>query len=180
MNLLDKIVDFLVKPINTAFLVGIFLVSIFVFGFNFIPDKILINMNLKTLIKFLNSYNFVLFLIIVFSMFFLIVQGIGMLLKKHEDKKILRDFKKQQENLFNDEDAWKILKIMYENHPSPTKLPNHNQKVVLLRQYGLIAMASTQIYIQWYDDPNNPEFPYILQPVSEERLKDNLDEKMKK
>ncbi|MDT0712246.1 hypothetical protein RM614_13975 [Mammaliicoccus sciuri] len=70
MNLLDKIVDFLVKPINTAFLVGIFLVSVFVFGFNFIPDKILINMNLKTLIKFLNSYNFVLFLIIVFSMFF--------------------------------------------------------------------------------------------------------------
>ncbi|MDT0712247.1 hypothetical protein RM614_13980 [Mammaliicoccus sciuri] len=108
------------------------------------------------------------------------MQGIGMLLKKQEDKKIVRAFKKQQENLFNDEDAWEILKIMYENHPSPTKLPKHNQKVVLLSQYGLIVKASNQIYLQWYDDPNNPEFPYILQPVSEERLKGNLDEKMKK
>lgn len=180
MNLLDKIVDFLVKPINTAFLVGIFFVSIFVFSFNFIPEKILFNMNLKTLIKFLNSYNFVLFLIIVFSMFFLIVQGIGMLLKKHEDRKELRNFKRQQETLFNDEDAWEILKTMYENHPNPTKLPMQNQKVILLTQYDLIIRTATQTYIQWYDDPNNPKFPYILQTVSEEKLKDNLDKNTEK
>lgn len=177
MNFIEKIVDFLVKPINTALLLGIFLVSLFVFSFNFIPEKTLINMNLETLITFLNSYNFILFLILVISMFFLIVQSLGMLKKKYEHKRMLNKLKKQQESLFNDEYAWKILEIMYEKHPEPTKLPIQNQKVMLLSQYGLIVRASNQTYINWYEDPNNPCFPYILQTVAEEKLKEKLGKK---
>ncbi len=43
----------------------------------------------------------------------------------------------------------------------------YNQKVKLLDQYGLITKASSQAIV----DMSDPAFPYILQPIAEDRLK---------
>lgn len=84
-------------------------------------------------------------------------------------------FQKQQDKLFEDDYAWGLLKIMYERHPDSTDLPIHNQKVKLLEQYALITRVSNQKLISWYDDLNDPYFPYVLQPVAEEKLKEKLN-----
>ncbi|MCG2069278.1 super-infection exclusion protein B [Staphylococcus epidermidis] len=176
-SVINKIIDILVKPANIAILAAVFLVSSFVFLLNFVPKKLMFKANLKTLVNFLDSYNFILFLVIIISMFFLIVQGVSVLMKKHEHKKMVLDIRKKQETLFNDKMAWKILETMYENHPNPTRLHMQNQKVKLLSQYGLIVRASNQSYITFYDDINNPRFPFILQTVAEDRLREKIGEK---
>lgn len=176
-SVINKIIDILVKPVNIAFLLAVFLVSSFVFLLNFVPKKLMFKANLKTLVSFLDSYNFILFLIIIVSMFFLIVQGVSVLIKKHEHRKMVRDLRKKQETLFNDKMVWKILETMYENHPNPTRLHIQNQKVRLLSQYGLIVLASTESYIDFYDDINNPRYPFILQTVAEDRLREKIGEK---
>lgn len=165
---INKIIDFLSKPINTTILIAIFLTSVFIFGFNFLPEEILIRMNLLT---FLNDYNYIVFIFLVGSFFFLIIQGVMMFLKKKEDKKFNEYYKKQQEELFNDPVAYRILEHLYESHPQQVRLPIQNQKVKLLSQFGLITLASTQTHLELYDDINNPMFPYILQPIAEEKLK---------
>lgn len=91
--------------------------------------------------------------------------------KKKEDKKRHEYFKRQQEELFNDPDAYKILIYLYKHHPKQARLPIHNQKVILLSQFGLITLASTQTYPELYDDLNDPRFPYVLQPIAEQKLK---------
>ncbi|MDU4335066.1 MAG: hypothetical protein E7I40_08985, partial [Finegoldia magna] len=81
-SVINKIIDILVKPANIAILAAVFLVSSFVFLLNFVPKKLMFKANLKTLVNFLDSYNFILFLVIIISMFFLIVQGVSVLMKK--------------------------------------------------------------------------------------------------
>lgn len=167
-ELIGKIIDFLSKPINISIVIAIFLTSFFIFGFNFLPEEILIRMKLMT---FLNDYNYIVFICLVGSFFFLIIQGVMAFLKKQEDKKRYEYIKEQQEKLFNDPNAYKILTHMYEHHPHQVRLPIHNQKVKLLSQFGLITLASNQTHVELYEDINNPRFPYILQPIAEERLK---------
>ena len=167
-ELIGKIIDFLSKPINITIVIAVFLTSLFIFAFNFLPEEILIRMKLLT---FLNDYNYIVFICLVGSFFFLIIQGVMSFLKKKEDKKFNEYIQEQQEKLFNDPDAYAILKHMYEHHPHQVRLPIHNQKVKLLSQFGLIILTSTQTHVEFYEDVNNPKFPYILQPIAEEKLK---------
>ncbi|MCK6221757.1 hypothetical protein [Staphylococcus capitis] len=46
-----------------------------------------------------------------------------------------------RDKLLEDEDAFNILKTLYDNHPQALHLPYLNQKVKLLQQYGLITPA---------------------------------------
>ena len=69
--------------------------------------------------------------------------------------------------MFQDSQALEILEELYVQHPNAVWLPMYNQKVQLLDQYGLITEASSQAIV----DMSNPAFPYILQPIAEDRLK---------
>lgn len=69
--------------------------------------------------------------------------------------------------MFQDGQALEILEELYAQHPDAVWLPMYNQKVKLLDQYGLITKASNQAIV----DMNDPAFPYILQPIAEDRLK---------
>lgn len=151
-------------------MIAVFLTSFFIFLFNFLPEEILIRMKLLT---FLNDYNYIVFICLVGSFFFLIIQGVMASIKKKEDKKFGEYIKKQHEELFNDPDAYEILKYLYEHHPESVKLPIHNQKVKLLSQFELIVRVSNQTNVAFYE-MDNPKFPYVLQPIAEERLKKDL------
>lgn len=70
--------------------------------------------------------------------------------------------------MFQDSQALEILEELYVHHPNAVWLPMYNQKVKLLDQYGLITKASNQAVVY---DMSNPDFPYILQPIAEDRLK---------
>lgn len=166
-ELIGKIIDFLSKPINITIVIAVFLTSLFIFAFNFLPEEILIRMKLLT---FLNDYNYIVFICLVGSFFFLIIQGVMSFLKKKEDKKFNEYVQEQHEELFNDPDAYEILEYLYANHPEPVKLPIHNQKVKLLNQFGLIVRVSNQIQAAFYE-MDNPRFPYVLQPIAEKKLK---------
>lgn len=75
-----------------------------------------------------------------------------------------------RDKLLEDEDAFNILKSLYNNHPQALHLPYLNQKVKLLQQYELITPAISS----WQTDSYNPHLPYILQPEAEKRIKDKL------
>lgn len=167
-SLVEKTIDFLSKPINTTIIAALFLTSVFIFGFNFIPEEILERMNL---LNFLNEYNHFVFIALVASFFLLVIQGLTRLIKKKKDKDFAAYYKGQQEELFNDPHAYDILKYMYEHHPNQVKLPIQNQKVKLLRQYGLIVLASNETMVEWYE-ADDPRFPFVLQPVAEKKLKE--------
>ena len=77
--------------------------------------------------------------------------------------------KKEQDDLFQDQDALAILSELYKYHPRAVNLPMYNQKVLLLQQYQLITKATSQAIVF---DATDPEFPYILQPEAERRIKE--------
>lgn len=167
-ELINKFIDSLTKPIGTVLLIAIFLTSSFIFTFNFLPEEILIRMNL---LDFLSNYNYIVFIALAGAFFLLIIQVTMMFYKNRENKKFDEYYKEQQDKLFNDPDAYAILKHMYEFHPEQVKLRVQNQKVMLLHQYGLITLAAQQTYIGMGEDIDNPSFPFILQPITEEILK---------
>lgn len=162
--------DFISKPINTAVLIGLFLTSAFIFLFNFLPEEILIRMNL---LKFLINYNFVVFIVLVGSFFFLVIQLITIALKRKEDKKIAKWIEQEQEKLFTDEYAYSILLYMYKYHPNPAQLPINNQKVKLLKQFELIQRTSNGVFVEGVEALYDPKFPFVLQPIAEKRLKND-------
>lgn len=166
-NLIGKAIDTLSKPGNTTIVAALFLTSLLIFSLNFLPEKILTRMNI---LSFLNNYGYIVVIVLVLSCFILLIQGLTWNYNRLKDKKFHKYMKKQQDDLFNDSDAYKILEYMYESHPEPVKLPHNNQKVKLLRQYQLIILASNQSYLNWYEDLNNPMIPYLLQPIAEKRL----------
>ncbi|EDO0981225.1 hypothetical protein FV749_15550 [Listeria monocytogenes] len=87
--------------------------------------------------------------------------------KRKKDIAFNKYYSKQQDSMFQDSQALEILEELYVQHPNAVWLPMYNQKVKLLDQYGLITKASSQAIV----DMRNPAFPYILQPIAEDRLK---------
>ncbi|MGK4179679.1 super-infection exclusion protein B [Lapidilactobacillus dextrinicus] len=87
--------------------------------------------------------------------------------KRKKDIAFNKFYSKQQDSMFQDSQALEILEELYVQHPNAVWLPMYNQKVKLLDQYGLITKASSQAIV----DMSDPAFPYILQPIAEDRLK---------
>lgn len=121
-----------------------------------------------------NKYGGNIFIVLIVSFFFLIVQSGMLILKRKRDRKFNKYFIKQQNNLLKDPDAIHILIYLYETHPNARRLPYNNQKVRLLEQFELIAKTMNTIYT---DDVDNPLFPYILQPKAEEKIKEIVNNK---
>lgn len=165
--LTSKIIDILVNPIYKFLVIAMFLTSLLLFLFNFLPEDIL---NRTHMLGFFNQYTYILVLVMVFTFFLLIVQESAKWHKKREDKKFAEFLQNEQDKLFEDENAKMFLNQLYECHPQSVPLPRNNQKVKLLLQYQLIHQASSIQLVTAYG-ANDPYFPYILQPSAEEKLR---------
>lgn len=164
MKVLDKFVDILGKPINFNFLMASFLTSLFLLATNFLPASYLNKLHLE---DFLDKYNYIVVIVFFVSFFLLVIHFTARRSKKKEDAKFNKYYSEQQDSLFQDDEALKILEELYSEHPQAVYLYMYNQKVKLLEQYGLIIKATNQAIVNM----NNPRFPYILQPIAEEKLK---------
>lgn len=164
MKVLDKFVDILGKPINFNFLMASFLTSLFLLATNFLPASYLNKLHLE---DFLDKYNYIVVIVLFVSFFLLVIHFTARRSKKKEDAKFNKYYSEQQDSLFQDDEALKILEELYSEHPQAVYLYMYNQKVKLLEQYGLIIKATNQAIVNM----NNPRFPYILQPIAEEKLK---------
>lgn len=165
MKYIDKIIDILANPLSYKLMGAVSITSAILLSANFLPEVYQKRLFIDV---FLKSYGSWLPLVFILSLFILLIQLFGVLSKKKEDKEFEQFYKQEQEKLFNDSDALMYLKKTYSNHPDAVLLPYYNQKVKLLEQYGLITKA-TKEYLQPHT--SNPMFPYILQPIAEEKLK---------
>lgn len=167
-TLISKIIDVFLNPLNTFFVIGLFLTSLVFFSFNFFPEKILKRIKMT---EFLNQYTYIVIIVMLLTFFLLVIQ-LGMAwYKKRENKKFGEFLQREQDKLFEDRDAKLFLNQLYENHPQSVPLPKNNQKVKLLLQYQLIHQASSIQLVTAYG-ANDPYFPYILQPGAEEKMKE--------
>lgn len=170
---LNSLFNFLSKPINLGVLVAIFMTSLVLLGGQiFLPEEIIINLSLDS---FYDQYIPVVLIIFFVSFFLLIVQLFSMGYKKIENTKAKRSLKEYHKKLFEDPDCWEILLKIYRQKNDPVYLPEHNQKVILLRQSGMIVRVTNQI-IGYLEEFENPMFPYVLQTFAEKMVKEKLNE----
>lgn len=120
MNGIAKILEFLSKPINFTILIAFFLTSLILTSMNFLPEAMLDKLHITW---FLVNYSFVIFIILIASFFFLIVQIGTLVIKKRNDKKFGEYIRKNKDKLFEDEEASKVLKVLYDRHSQACELP---------------------------------------------------------
>lgn len=164
MKTLDKFIDVLGKPINFNIMLASFLTTFFLLATNFFPIKYLKRLHLE---KFLDNYNYIVLIVFFVSFFLLVINISARIAKRKKDIAFNKFYSKQQDSLFQDDEALKILEYLYSKHPQAVYLYIYNQKVKLLEQYGLITKATNQAIVNM----DYPKFPYILQPIAEEKLK---------
>lgn len=162
----DKVLDVLGKPINFDVLLASLLTSLALLMTNFFSEKYLVRFHLE---RFLNNYNPYILMVFFVSLFLIVIHFGSKKRKEKKDKAFSEYIKKQQDDLFQDKDALVILDELYKYHPRAVNLPMRNQKVLLLQQYQLITRATNQAVVS---DMTDPEFPYILQPEAERRIKE--------
>ncbi len=175
--IVDRLISLLIKRENRALIslviVALFLVTFSFFLLNFLPERILIRIKL---LSFLESWSYVILIFLFLLLFLLIVLILDFLHRNLKSKRERNRYQERQSQLFNDSYAYEILFELYRFHPEPVLLPYHNQKVRLLTQYGLIARLSDRTFVS-PDKIHNPEFPYVLQPIAEERLRESRKHK---
>lgn len=164
MKTLDKVIDVLGKPINFNIMLASLLTSFFLLATNFLPIKYLERLHLE---KFLDNYNYIVLIVFFVSFFLLVIHISSRIAKQKKDIAFNKFYSKQQDSMFQDSQASKILEKLYVQNPNAVWLPIYNQKVKLLEQCDLITKATNQAIV----NVDNPCFPYILQPIAEERLK---------
>lgn len=171
---LNTLFEFLSKPMSLGLLIAFFMTSlILLLGRIFLSQEVIVSLSLDS---FYEQYMPLVLILFFVSLFLLIAQIIPMLYKKHQDKKAAESLEKQHKELFEDPDCQEILLELYRQRHNPVLLPEHNQKVMLLRQSGMIVRVTNQIMGSAYD-LINPKFPYVLQTFTEKMIKEKLDEK---
>lgn len=169
MKNVEKVIDFLGKPINFNIILATFFTSFLLLLLNFLPPEYLVRFHIE---NFFDKYGFIVLIVFFISFFLLFLHLITNYRSKKEDKAATKFYLEQQDELFDDMDALLILVKLFQSHPNAVHLPLYNQKVKLLEQFGLITKATNQAIVNM----ENPYFPYILQPIAEEKL-ESLDEK---
>ena len=164
MKTLDKVIDVLGKPINFNIMLASLLTSFFLLATNFLPANYLNRLHLE---EFLDKYNYIVIIVFFVCFFLLVIHLTARHSKKKQDDAFRKFYSEQQEKMFQDAQAMQILETLYEQNPQAGWLPIYNQKVRLLEQYGLITPVASQAIV----NRDNPQFPYILQPIAEEKLK---------
>lgn len=169
----NSLFNFLSKPMNLGVLLAIFMTSlVLLLGRIFLPEEVIVNLSLDS---FYDQYIPIVLIIFFVSFFLFIVQIFPMLYKKIERKQNAKRLEKQHKELLEDPECYKILMELYQQKSNPVLLPEYNQKVLLLRQNGMILRVTNQI-IGRVSDFTNPRFPYILQPFAEILIKEKLNE----
>lgn len=156
---------------------SVFIGSILILLMNLIPVDIL---NKFSILNWLPTINHIVFFMLLISLFVGLYHIIVYIHKKYieyeenkKSKEKIEEIKQAQEELFNNKDAMKVLKKIYDSHPDAEYLCIHNQKVLLLEQYFLIKRTTEEVY-------RNKFAPYVLQPVAEKRLNEVYENKATK
>lgn len=171
VSLATKILDYISKPVNFSILVSVFLISFVLYSLNLLSKEMLVNLKIA---NFLDNFSFVIFLILVSTFFLILVQSIYYIGGKINEKIKMRRFKKNQNEIFEDEDCLQVLIEMYHAHPRSIDYPINNYCIKLLSQYHLIVLASSSGYM---DFTGKQIFPYILQPETVKMIKRLENEK---
>lgn len=173
-NFFNSLFDFLSKPISLGILIAFFMTSLTLLtGRIFLSQEIINNLGLST---FYEQYMPLVLITFFISFFLLIAQLVPMLYKKYQNIKAKKNLEKIHKELFEDPDCQKILLELYRQRNNPVLLPEHNQKVILMRQSGMIIRVTNQIMGSAYD-LMNPKFPYVLQTFTEKKIKEKLEQK---
>lgn len=168
MRVLKKIIDKILSSFSTiSILIAINLTSLLLLLVNFLPNIYLERLHL---VNFFNNYCFIVVIVFIISFFLSIWSGICFVHKKYQDKKFNEYYTNVQDDFFKDPEALKILYELHHASPDPVRFNMMNQKIKLLNQYGLITSATNTVAVT---DINKPMVPYILQPIAEEKLKNN-------
>lgn len=172
-KILDSFVKFLSKTSNIGVLTAIFMTSLFLLlGRIFLPKEIMVNLSMDL---FYDQYVPIVVIVFFVSFFLLTAQLFPMLHKKIKAKMKARELKKIHKELFEDPDCKVFLIKLYQGKNDPVLLPDYNQKVLMLRQSGMIIRLSNQT-IGRVSDLHNPMLPYVLQTFTEEMIKKELKE----
>ena len=168
LSVLKKIIEKILSSFSTmSLLIAVNWTSLLLLLANFLPNIYLERLHLA---NFFNNYCYIVVIVFIISFFLSIWSGICFVRKKYQDKKFNEYYTKCQDDFFKDPEALKILYELWQASPDPVWFSMMNQKIKLLKQYGLIANAANQVAVA---NINNPMVPYILQPVAEEKLKNN-------
>lgn len=165
VSTVTKILDYLSKPINFSILVSLFLISGVVYSLNFLSEDMLRKLKIY---DFLNNFSFIIFLILISTIFLIFVQIVYYIGRKINNKIKVKRFKKLQNKVFEDEDCKKVLLHMYEEHPNSVDCPVDNYCIRLLSQHNLIVLASNMGHMGYNGEQI---FPYILQTETVKKLK---------
>lgn len=164
MKNLDKLINILGSSVAYFFTLATFLSSLClcivgrVFPYSFLKRIHYLDIY--------NKYGGIIFIIVIVSFFFLIVQfEMRKEIEKQDEEKSKELFKKQCE-LFKDEEAFKILCFLYSKNPEAEWLSENNQKVQLLKEYKLIMTG-----VPREPTPMDPYVLYVLTPLAEEMMK---------
>ncbi|KJY59749.1 hypothetical protein JG30_12450 (plasmid) [Bombilactobacillus mellifer] len=77
------------------------------------------------------------------------------------------------------DDCWEVLKKLYLNNNKTLSLPSKDRSVKLLTSLKMIAAVSKYSVVYGPEDLENPYFYYVLQPLSEEYIKERLAKESK-
>lgn len=175
-NFLNNLFSFFSKPISLGVLLAAFMTSlILLLGRIFLPKEIIITLGLDS---FYEQYIPLVLIVFFVSFFLLIVQIFSMIYTKQKKNKLrkkeIENLERQHKELFDDSDCQEILLELYRHRNNPVRLPEHNQKVMLLRQSGMIVRTTNQI-LGSPEDLINPKFPYVLQTFTEKMIEEKLN-----
>ena len=77
------------------------------------------------------------------------------------------------------DDCWEVLKKLYLNNNKTLRLPSKDRSVIILNSLKMISVVSKCSVVYGPDDFENPYFYYVLQPSSEEYIKERLAKESK-
>lgn len=164
--------EIITKPIRYTVLIALILS---ISGLLFAPVILPSNMSYVVgLINFLNKYSGILFTVLFISFFLFVAQLVSDGYQFAKKKKNIKNIKKIQTELYDDERVWAILLKLYYANGDSVYLVRSNQQVLLLEQYFMISRTSTTTFFSGYD-LSEIEYPYILQPETERRIREILN-----
>ncbi|MFZ8101167.1 hypothetical protein HFD07_13200 [Staphylococcus arlettae] len=170
ISFVTKILDYFGKPKNFSVLIAVFLISFALYSLNLLSKEILINLKIA---NFLDDFSFIIFLILISTFFLILVQTIYYISMKVNEKNKMRHFKKNRNEIFEDEDCLKVLEEMYSVHPKSMNYSTDNYCIRILSQYHFIILASRSGYM---DFSGKEIFSYILQPETVKMMKKRLED----
>lgn len=172
---MDAFFKFISKPINFVILLSIFITSLLLVFSNFLSPE---TKDILHLTNFLEEYTGYLVAILTLSFFFIIFQGLSMIITKYKETKFRKNMEEMRINMLDDEVAWEILHHLYKQNGEPVELPYFHATINQLTTLQMIVRMNNQIGIYSEEQLKNPYFQYVLQApgkaLVEKRLRNEI------